>query len=106
MVAASGNLWWTIAMADRLVAITPQGDLVTLLEDGNPAASAELERYFRAGQITVDVLIAAKGTLAPWTSSVTFGGSDLRTVYIGSVFGATIPYFKAPVAGLPLTYAR
>ena len=54
----------------------------------------------------VSPLIAAKGTLAPWTSSVTFGGSDLRTVCIGSVLGATIPYFKAPVAGLPLTYAR
>ena len=41
---AHGNLWSTLIMADRLIAITPDGDLLTLLDDGNPAATAALER--------------------------------------------------------------
>jgi hypothetical protein len=30
---------------------------------------------------------------------VTFGGSDLKTVYLGSLFGARIATFRSPVAG-------
>jgi hypothetical protein len=37
-------------------------------------------------------------------ASVTFGGSDLRTVYLGSLMGTTIPYFRSPVAGLPMVH--
>jgi gluconolactonase len=42
--------------------------------------------------------------VAPWMASVTFGGSDLRTVYIGSLKGKRIPCFRAPVAGLPMVH--
>ncbi|MEI6384356.1 MAG: SMP-30/gluconolactonase/LRE family protein, partial [Betaproteobacteria bacterium] len=39
-----------------------------------------------------------------WMASVTFGGPDLRTVYIGSLLGSTIPSFQSPVAGLPMVH--
>ena len=51
-----------------------------------------------------ETLTATGGTLAPWLASVTFGGPSLRTVYLGSLRGTTIPYFTAPVAGLPLVH--
>jgi hypothetical protein len=44
------------------------------------------------------------GTLAPWTASVTCGGPDLRTVYVGSLRDTTIPYCRAPAAGLPMVH--
>jgi hypothetical protein len=37
-------------------------------------------------------------------ASVTFGGPDLTTVYIGSLKGSRIPYFQAPVPGLPMVH--
>ena len=37
-------------------------------------------------------------------ASVTFGGADLQTVYIGSLKGSRIPYFRAPVPGLPMVH--
>jgi hypothetical protein len=37
-------------------------------------------------------------------ASVTFGGPDLRTAYIGSLVGTRIPYFRSPVAGLPMVH--
>jgi sugar lactone lactonase YvrE len=46
----------------------------------------------------------AHGTIAPWMASVTFGGPDLQTVYIGSLRGTTIPFFRSPVAGLPMVH--
>ncbi|MDO6965098.1 SMP-30/gluconolactonase/LRE family protein [Rhizobium alvei] len=97
-----GNLWTTLIMADRLVAITPQGDLLTILDDGNPQATAELDRAWEEGRVTPDLMTAATGTLCPWMASLTFGGPDLKTVYLGSLRGKRIPYFRSPVAGLPL----
>jgi hypothetical protein len=47
---------------------------------------------------------ACAGSLAPWMASLTFGGPDLRTVYLGSLRGSTLPSFRSPVAGLPLVH--
>jgi gluconolactonase len=101
---AFGNLWVTLVMYDRLIAITPKGDVLTLLDDGDPAQAAELDRNYYARTLTPELMLASKGTLAPWMASVTFGGPDLRTVYLGSLMGTTIPYFRAPVAGLPMAH--
>jgi hypothetical protein len=37
-------------------------------------------------------------------ASVTFGGPDLTTVYIGSLKGDRIPCFRSPVPGLPMVH--
>jgi hypothetical protein len=50
------------------------------------------------------VLFVTGQGLAPWMASVTFGGPDLRTVYIGSLKGTRIPYFRSPIAGLPMVH--
>lgn len=101
---AYGNLWITLIMSERLVALTPEGDLLTLLDDGDPVKVAAFDRHFCAGTMTPEVMASCKGTLAPWMASVTFGGTDLRTVYLGSLMGDTLPSFTAPVAGLPLSH--
>ena len=101
---AHGNLWCTLVMVDKLVALTPQGDLRLLLDDGDPAASRTLLDKMDAGTVTADDMARAKGTLAPWMASITFGGADLRTVYVGSLLGTTIPCFRSPVPGLPMVH--
>lgn len=101
---AHGNLWCTLVMVDRLVALTPQGDLRLLLDDGDPAASRNLVDKMQAGSVTAEDMSRARGTLAPWMASITFGGPDLRTVYVGSLLGHTIPYFRSPVPGLPMVH--
>jgi len=102
---AYGNLWSTLIMADRLIAITPKGDEVTILDaGGDRAALAALDAAWAAGQVTPELMGACGGTIAPWMASLTFGVADLRTVYICSLRGNRIPYFRAPVAGLPLIY--
>lgn len=100
-----GNLWCTMVFADRLVAITPGGDLLTLLDDGNPSATARFEAAFESGEVVpFETLDAAQGSIAPWMASVTFGGRDLRTVYLGHLRGTRIPSFRSPVAGLPMVH--
>jgi len=101
---SAGNLWGTLVYSDKLFVLTPRGDLHVLLDEGDPAKVDALERAFLANHVTEDVLFATGQGLAPWMASVTFGGRDLRTVYIGSLRGSRIPYFRAPLPGLPMVH--
>lgn len=102
---AYGNLWCAMIFADRLVAIDPTGDLHTLMDDGDKEATARFEAAFATGEIVpMNVIEATGGTIAPWITSVTFGGPDLKTVYLGSLKRNSIPYFASPVAGLPMIH--
>ncbi|MFM7569392.1 MAG: SMP-30/gluconolactonase/LRE family protein [Betaproteobacteria bacterium] len=100
---AFGNLWCTLVMIDQLIAITPQGDRLMLLDDSTPAGH-DLVRAFDDGKASSELMFAAAGTIAPWMASVTFGGPDLRTAYLGSLRGTRIPCFRSPVAGLPMVH--
>lgn len=99
-----GNLWGTCVYSDKLFVLTPQGDLKILLDEGDPQRVDALERAFFRNDVTEDVLFATGRGVAPWMASVTFGGPDLQTVYIGSLKGTRIPYFRAPIAGLPMVH--
>ncbi|HEY7498942.1 MAG TPA: SMP-30/gluconolactonase/LRE family protein [Vicinamibacterales bacterium] len=99
-----GNLWGTLVYSDKLFVLTPKGDMRVLLDEGDPHKVDALERAFRNNAVTEDVLFATGRGVAPWMASVTFGGSDLQTVYIGSLRGSRIPYFRAPAPGLPMVH--
>jgi sugar lactone lactonase YvrE len=99
-----GNLWGTMVYSDKLFVLTPEGELRILLDEGDPEKVDALERQFFLNQVTEEVLFATGRGVAPWMASITFGGADLRTAYIGSLKGKTIPYFHAPVAGLPMVH--
>jgi sugar lactone lactonase YvrE len=99
-----GNLWGTCVYSDKLFVLTPRGDMITLLDEGDPAKVEALERQFLAGAVTEDVLFATGRGIAPWMASVTFGGPDLQTIYIGSLRAQHVPYFRAPAPGLPMVH--
>jgi len=99
-----GNLWGTHIMRDQIFAITPEGDVRIILDDDVPGPSTILEQAFERDEVTPDLMLACGGTIAKWMASITFGGPDLKTVYIGSLAGNRIPYFRSPVAGLPMVH--
>src|SRR6478672_1994188 len=101
---AAGNLWGTLVYSDKLFVLTPQGDMRVLLDEGDPDNVDALEQAFFKGQVNHDVLFATGRGVASWMASVTFGGLDLQTAYIGSLRGSRIPYFRAPAPGLPMVH--
>lgn len=101
---AYGNLWVTLIFTDVLIAITPEGDVLTLLDDSNPATKKTLFEAYDNRAVTPAVLGQTMGTTAPWLASLTFGGPDLQTVYLGSLRGTTVPFFRSPVAGPPMIH--
>lgn len=103
---AYGNLWVTLVMAEKLIALTPDGEMLTLFDDGKPEKIAALEAGYRAGKPTPEQMMATRSEVTPWIASITFGGPDLRNAYIGTLFGTNIPWFRSPVPGLPMVHWR
>lgn len=102
---AYGNLWGTMIFADRLVAITPKGDLLELMDDGDYPTTQRFEAAFATGKaVPFDVTLACGGPTCNWLASVTFGSPDLSTVYLGGLRSTSIPFFRSPVAGLPMVH--
>ncbi len=102
---AHGNLWGTHVMIDRVFAITPEGSLRIILDDDHGSeAGRALMAAFERDEATPQHMLECGGSIAPWFASVTFGGPDLRNVYVGSLRGARIPWFRSPVAGLPMVH--
>lgn len=102
---AYGNLWCAMILADRIVAITPDGEALTIMDEGDQDAIADFETAFATGDVVPgDIMGKTGGTVATWITSVTFGGPDLKTVYLGSLKKSVIPYFQSPVAGLPMIH--
>lgn len=99
-----GNLWGTMVYSDKLFVLTPQGDLRLLIDEGDTTKVENLERAFFQNQVNEELLFATGQGIAPWMASVTFGGPDLQTLYIGSLKGQHIPYFRAPAPGLPMVH--
>jgi sugar lactone lactonase YvrE len=99
-----GNLWGTMVYSDKLFVLTPQGEFRLLLDEGDAQKVDALEKAFFAHEVKEQVLFATGQGIAPWMASVTFGGPDLQTIYIGSLKGKRIPYFRAPAPGLPMVH--
>ena len=104
--AANDAYWKDPAQVENLIfAITPDGELRILLDDDNNSPPGQaLMAAFAQDRVTPDLQLACGGKIAPWMASLTFGGSDLITVYIGSLRGTTIPYFSSPIHGLPMIH--
>lgn len=94
-----GNLWITLIFTDQLIALTPDGEELMLLDDSNLETRQNLFAAYESRTITPEILHATQGRLCPWMASLSFGGADLKTVYLGSLRGTRIPYFESPVAG-------
>jgi gluconolactonase len=99
-----GNLWGTMVYSDKLFVLNPQGDFRLLLDEGDPKKVDDLEQAFFDNKVNEQVLFTTGQGIAPWMASVTFGGPDLQTIYIGSLKGKRIPYFRAPAPGLPMVH--
>ncbi len=98
------NLWGTMVYSDKLFVLDPRGNLRVLLDEGDPQKVDALEKAFLRRKVDEQVLFATGRGIAPWMASVTFGGRDLQTLYIGSLRGSRIPCFRAPFPGLPMVH--
>jgi sugar lactone lactonase YvrE len=78
---ADGNLWVTLVLANRIVAISPDGRATVVVEDPD-------------------------GALLSGPTSIAWGGQDMQDVYIGSILTPYVLKGRSTVPGLPMVHQR
>jgi gluconolactonase len=76
-----GNLWVTLPAANKVVAITPTRQVVTVVHDPS-------------------------GEVVDYPTNVSWGGADLKDLYIGSIRANYVLQARSPVAGQPHVHQR
>ena len=76
-----GNLWVTLPMSNKVVAITPQHEVVTMIED-------------------------LEGEIMQAPTNVSWGGDDMSDLYIGSIRSNYVVHARSPIPGEPLVHQR
>lgn len=96
---AEGGVWCASVLSNRVVRVAPDGGQTIVLEDCDPEAVEAGMRNWRDGAFSrADMNLGATRRLAN-IASITFGGPDLRTAYLGSLAGGSLATFRSPVAG-------
>jgi sugar lactone lactonase YvrE len=101
---AEGFLWVASMTSNRLFRVAPDGEQTLLLEDTDPDYLDTIEQRLEAGTLRREDVQQVRSKLLKNIASVTFGGPDLRTVYLGSLGGDSIAALRSPVAGKPLPH--
>jgi len=101
---AEGNIWVTTVLRNGVGIITTDGDYHVVFEDANEPLLATFEEKIATGNAQPADMLATAGKTLQLITSVTFGGPDLQTVYVGSLGMNRLPTFRSPVAGLPMRH--
>lgn len=99
-----GNVWVTTVLRNGIGIITPDGDYHVVFEDANEEVLSTFEEKIRTGTAQPTDMLATVGSTLQLVTSLTFGGPDLRTAYVGSLGMNRLPTFRSPVAGLPMRH--
>ncbi|HEV7345546.1 MAG TPA: SMP-30/gluconolactonase/LRE family protein [Devosia sp.] len=101
-----GGLWVTSIVSNRVIRIAPDGSSAArIVEDADPAHLAMTEAAYTDNSMGRPHLDQQPAATLRNISSLAFGGSDLRTAYLGCLLGEQVFAFTAPHRGLrPLHY--
>ncbi|HBK06313.1 MAG TPA: hypothetical protein DDZ81_10665 [Acetobacteraceae bacterium] len=95
-----GHLWIVSIISNRVLRVSPDRAIATIVEDCDPEHLAWVERAYIAGEIDRPHLDDVKSQMLRNISSIAFGGTDRRTAYLGCLLDDAIYAFRSPVAGL------
>jgi sugar lactone lactonase YvrE len=101
-----GNAWITSIVSNRVVRVSSDGSQTIWLEDVEPDHLAWVEQAYQDNAMGRPHLDGAKSKRLRNISNLAFGGSDLKTAYLGCLLGDEIAHFSMPVAGHPLPHWR
>ena len=94
-------MWITSIVSNRVIRIAPDGEQTLILEDHDTDHVAKAEAAFQEGRMGRPHLDVASGKRLKNISSLAFGGTDLKTAYLGCLLGDEIATFQSPIAGHP-----
>ncbi|MEP3247479.1 MAG: SMP-30/gluconolactonase/LRE family protein [Sneathiella sp.] len=94
-----GGLWITSIVSNRVIRIAPDGTQTLMIEDCEEDHLKLVEKAFHAGEMGRPHLDKAHSRKLKNISSLAFGGSDLRTGYLGCLLDDCVYTFMSPNEG-------
>ena len=98
---AEGGCWVACVVSNQLLRVTPEGGVEIVLEDKDSGFVATTERAFQGAARTRPPIDSIPTQTFRNISNVAFGGSDLKTIYLGCLSSDKIAKLDSPVAGHP-----
>ena len=95
-----GGIWCTSVVSNRLVRIDPDGSQINVFDGGDLDVVNRAEEAYQNNAYTRDHLAAGNKSIMGNCASICFGGSNLKTGFIGSLGSDKIATFRSPVAGV------
>lgn len=96
-----GGIWIVSIVSNRVLRLSPEWELETLLEDSEPEHLAWVEAAYREDRMDRPHLDQVKSRRLKNISNLAFGGPDLTRGYLGCLMGQSIFSFDSPIAGAP-----
>ena len=93
------HLWVTAIVSNRLIRVAPDGSSEVVLEDSVAEHVDTVEEALAAGRMGREHFYTMKSRKLRNIASIAFGGSDRRTIYLGSLMGTTLATLRSPVPG-------
>tara|TARA_Y200000002_G_scaffold373733_1_gene373333 strand:+ start:1585 stop:2583 length:999 start_codon:yes stop_codon:yes gene_type:complete len=95
-----GGIWCTSVVSNRIVRINPDGSQINIFDGGDLDTVNAAEEAYQNDIYTREHLVAGNNSILGNCASIGFGGSDLKTAFIGSLASERIAAFRSPVAGV------
>jgi sugar lactone lactonase YvrE len=102
----AGHAWVVSIVSNRLLRVSPEGDVVVWLEDADAQHLQWVEAAFQAGQMGRPHLDEVKSSRLRNISSIAFTGADRRTAVLGCLLGDSLATLRVPVAGVAPSHWR
>ncbi|MDV7340577.1 SMP-30/gluconolactonase/LRE family protein [Terasakiella sp. A23] len=99
-----GGIWITSIVSNRVIRIDPDGSQEIMIEDCSMDHLEWVEEAFLAGEMGRPHLDNAQSKKLKNVSSLAFGGSDLKTGYLGCLLDDCVYTFKATHTGFAPTH--
>ncbi|WP_299381148.1 SMP-30/gluconolactonase/LRE family protein [uncultured Kiloniella sp.] len=94
-----GGIWITSIVSNRVIRIASDGSQTVMIEDCNNEHLEWVEAAFQAGEMGRPHLDNAQSKKLKNISSLAFGGSDLKTGYLGCLLDQSIYSFDSDYVG-------
>ncbi|NNE81772.1 MAG: hypothetical protein HKN18_16010 [Silicimonas sp.] len=94
-----GGFWITSIVSNRLIRVDANGRQTVVLEDVDRDQLDHVEAAYLAGTMGRPHLDRTFGRVLGNISSAAFGGTKLRTLYLGCLLGSSLATAESPVQG-------
>lgn len=95
-----GHVWISSVISNRLIRVAPDGTQTVIMEEVDHESIDEIETAYQEGRLGREHMDAIATPTLKSVSSITFGGSDLRTAYLGNLLDDAIYAVDLPFTGV------